>query len=92
MLEEVRQSNYTPKKGDTVLLPALAGGMTIRDAAASAGVAEQTVYRRLKDPAFCRELQATRSRLLDEATGKLVKTSSKAADTLDSLLTPRVTM
>ena len=38
------------KKGNARLLPALAAGATVREAAERAGLGERTVYRRLADP------------------------------------------
>jgi hypothetical protein len=47
---------------------------------------ERTVYRRLKDPAFRRQISDTRARMVDEAVGKLTDASSKAVGTLKALL------
>jgi hypothetical protein len=50
----------------------------IEDAAASAGVAERTIYRYLNDPAFQAELAKAEGRSIDEATRQLLKLQDEA--------------
>jgi hypothetical protein len=50
-------ANTLNKKTEGVLLRALAYGATVENAARKAGVGERTVYRRLVDPAFQKELK-----------------------------------
>jgi len=74
------------KKGEAKLLVALAGGATITAAAKSAGIAERTAYRYLASPGFRRKVLEIRIAMIDRATGRLARASSKAADTLRELL------
>lgn len=74
------------KRGNKALIPALARGETIARAAGAAGLSERTVYRRMTEPEFRRQVQEIRSLLLDEATGKLLGAAGEAIDTLRALL------
>src|SRR5262249_9579814 len=65
---------------------ALAAGASIRRAASAAGLSTQTVQRRLADPAFRKELDAVRRRLVDQAIGRLAATLTAASATLRQLL------
>src|SRR3954470_7031286 len=73
-------------KGATVLLTALAGGQTLRDAARVAGVSERTVARRWADPGFRAEALELRSRLLDRAAGQLAAANTEAVTAMHDLL------
>lgn len=73
-------------KADSALLAALAGGQTIRDAAAAARVSERTVYRRLDDPDFCRQIAAARDELLARSVGRLADATGAAVAKLVTLL------
>jgi len=75
-------AEYKYRKGDTLSIPELARGRTIKDAAIVAGVTEQTLYRRLKDADFRSEVSRLRTMFLHEAAGRLAKSSSEAADIL----------
>lgn len=79
-------SAHGRKNADPLLIAALAGGQTIVAAAKSAGVSERTVRRRLQEPGFRQEVQATRTQMVSEATGFLARASSGAAATLVHLL------
>ena len=60
----------TKRNRDHILIEELANGADQRAAARAAGVSESTVYRRLRDPEFCRRLEDRcdqRSRLRDMA-------------------------
>jgi hypothetical protein len=73
-------------KGESVLVAALAGGATVRDAAKTANVGERTVYRRLEDPAFQQEVTDARAELIGRTVGALVEASTEAVQTLRTLL------
>ena len=74
-------------KGDsTRLVIELAGGATVEDAARSAGISEATVYRRLKQPDFRRQVDEARSSIVTRATSKLSSAAIVAVDTLRELL------
>lgn len=74
------------RKGDLVLLTALAGGASIKDAAKVAGIGERTAHRRLEDPAFQRRITELRSEFLSSAIRRLSESTTEAADTMRSLL------
>ncbi len=79
-------SDFVRRKGDLLLIVALAGGNTIRHAASVAGVAEKTVARRLEDAGFRQRVQDCRSALVERALGKLARASARAVNTLSKLL------
>ena len=74
------------RKRDSALIAALAGGATIRDAAAVAGVSESTVHRRLDDPDFRRRVADARAEMLSRAVSQLADASTEAVATLRALL------
>ncbi len=63
------------KNADHALMLALAFGSTVEGAA---GVSETTVYRRLNDPGFQRELNKLRSDMVQRATGMLTAATREA--------------
>jgi hypothetical protein len=65
----------------------LAAGKTVRDAAASAGVAERTAFRRLEDTAFKAHVSELRSEMVRTAAGRLVAGMTEAAGVLRAGLT-----
>lgn len=65
---------------------ALARGATVAEAGRSSGFSRPTVYRRLADPEVLKEVRATRRRMFGATVGRLVKSSSRAADVLEELL------
>lgn len=73
------------KDADHALMLALACGATKEAAARKAGVSESTVYRRLNDPGFQRELSEMRSDMVQRATGMLTAATMEAAKTLLNL-------
>ena len=73
---------------DSALIAALAGGRTVEDAAATAGVGVATVYRRLKEPDFRQRVTAARDELIARAVGKLADATTEATETLRGLLDP----
>ena len=74
------------RSADAVLIARLAAGATRADAAAAAGVGQRTVYRRLNDAAFARQVAAARAALVSQAVGRLADAASAAAATLRALL------
>ena len=72
---------------DDKLAAALASGLTVRDAAAVADVAERTATRRMADAGFRRQVVELRSATVRSAAGKLADGMTAAADTLRGLLT-----
>jgi hypothetical protein len=79
------EKNRTPT-GEEELILALAAGATAREAAEGAGIGERTVYRRLADADFRREVSEARDRMFDAAVGQLTGLTSKATETLERLL------
>jgi hypothetical protein len=69
-----------------VLVAAIAGGATIADAASRANVSESTVYRRLSEPVFQREITQARSDMVSQSSGRLAVLAAAAAMTLGNLL------
>jgi DNA-binding LacI/PurR family transcriptional regulator len=67
---------------DLELIAALLSSPTIRDAAISAGVSESTVYRRLRDSGFRRELKDRRLRVYSHALQRLQVAAEGAVDVL----------
>ena len=79
------ETDYTPMKGDTVLIAELASGSTKTAAANKAGVHVGTVTARFKDPGFLRALNEQRSDLLSEVSGILASSAAGAALVLEEL-------
>ena len=75
------------KRGsDAHLVAALAAGASVPAAARAGGVSEATVYRRLREPAFRRQVDEARAEMLGRALARLSATCSRAATTLADLL------
>jgi hypothetical protein len=76
-----------PKKrrGDELLIAALASGATKESAARHAGLSLRTVHRRLDDPDFCRELQAFRTDIVQRTTSALTAAGLEFVKTLVGL-------
>jgi hypothetical protein len=70
------------RKGDQPLLLALACGATVEAAARQCRLSERTVYRRLADAAFRRELQAVRADMVQRTAGALTAAATEAVRTL----------
>ena len=81
--------SYKSRKGDPEIIARLAAGATVKEAAAAAGVSDRTVFRRLQDPSFRREVSAVRRLYIGETVGRLVDAGSDAAATLKELLNAR---
>lgn len=75
------------KSADGVLITALAAGKCVRVAAEEAGIGERTVYRRLEDAAFRRQVDEARGDMISRATGQLSDAATSAVETLRALLT-----
>jgi hypothetical protein len=74
------------KKSATKLLLVLACGATVEQAAKQVGMSERTIYRRLSEPEFQRELAKVRADMVQRTAGTLTAASSEAVKTLVSLL------
>ena len=72
---------------DRILIASLASGKSTQLAAAEAGVSERTVYRRLEEPEFRRNMIASRGRMVDFLTSRLAEASNNAFERLQILLT-----
>jgi hypothetical protein len=73
-------------RADAALALALAGGSTVAEAAAAAGVSERTCYRRLENAEFRRQIAAARAAMFDSALGRLAGGMGDAAGALRKLL------
>jgi hypothetical protein len=79
---------------DAKVLMALACGATVAAAARQTGASERTIYRRLADPQFKRELQVLREDMVQRASGTLTAAGTEAVKALLELLksaTPHAT-
>jgi hypothetical protein len=65
---------------------ALAHGASVEAAAKAAGISRATVYRRLKEPAFRKQVDDARAEIVSRAVARLSSTSVEAADALRRLL------
>jgi hypothetical protein len=73
------------KRGDEVLVTALACGATVEGAARKAGLSVRTVYRRQADPDFQSRLRQERAELTRRAAGLLTAASLESVRTLVEL-------
>lgn len=78
------------KKAADALLLALACGATVEAASRQCGLHEATIYRRLKDPEFQRQLQCIRTDILQRTAGALTAAALEAVRTLVDLQKPNV--
>jgi len=78
--------DHATRKGDGLLIVALAGGATVPEAAARARVSVRTVQRRLDDPAFRQHVSEARGAMIARAVGQLADATTEAARTLRELL------
>ena len=72
----------TKRNVDQILLEALAGGCTQREAAKRAGVTERTVYNRLQVPEFQAALAQLEAERDEASRARLVRGAGQAADNL----------
>lgn len=80
------QYGYVYHRGDSLLIPALASGQSVKDAAESAGIGERTATRRLSDPAFRKEIQRVQTSILERAISSVSGVADEAVKTLRELL------
>jgi hypothetical protein len=73
------------RSADEPLLMALACGATVEGAARSAGVSQQTVYRRLREDSFRLRLQQIRGEMVQRTAGMLTAAAGEAVKTLLAL-------
>jgi hypothetical protein len=71
---------------DVVLALALASGTSIADAADRAGFGRTTVYRKLENPDFHRQVCEFRDKLIATALGRMADNMTRAADALVAML------
>ena len=74
------------RNADQRLLMALACGATNEKAAASAGISEATVYRRLKDAEFQQEVRKTGAEMVGRTKSMLTASFGEAVKALLTLL------
>ena len=77
---------YRYQAGDVILITALAGGNSLRDAAAMAAISERTASRRLSNPAFREEVLRVQSDLMKMATSMLGQCAVEAVTKLRQLM------
>jgi transposase-like protein len=77
---------YTPTPKQEAVATALAAGMSVRKAAASAGAAPRTVTRWKADRDFLVLVQRKRDEMFSRAVGRLTRIAGKAAGKLAGLL------
>ena len=73
------------KNADEPLAAAIAAGSTIADAAKAAGVSDQTVYRRMREPSFLRRVDEIRREMMSQVVGRLTASLDAAAAQLHNL-------
>lgn len=76
------------RKADDRLLMALACGATVESAARQAGVGENTVYRRLREPDFKARLRTIQADILQRTAAALTAAATESVRTLLELQKP----
>jgi len=76
------------QRPDQRLLLMLACGATVEGAARQCGVSESTVYRRLADPDFRRQIDNLRNEMVQRTAATLTAASSESVKTLVTLQQP----
>jgi transposase-like protein len=76
------------RNAEHLLLQALACGATVEGAARQSGVSESTVYRRLRDAEFRRQIDNLRSEMVQRNAGTLTAAGSESVKTLVILQQP----
>jgi len=74
------------QRPDQRLLLVLACGATVENAARQCGISESTVYRRLADPEFSRQIQTLRNDMVQRMAATLTAAGTEAVKTLLVLL------
>ena len=85
-MKGIENQKGRPRKGETMLIEALARGLTLKEAARQAKVGETTAWRRWQEPAFRQAVAEQRGALLGKASGVLAEATGRAAETLAELL------
>jgi hypothetical protein len=78
-------NDYSRKRHDGPLILALACGVSVEQAARQTKVSERSVYRRLQDPEFRRQLHLIRDDMVQRSAGMLTAAALEAVRTLLSL-------
>lgn len=81
----MKKRKRRPTLAEETLLISLACGSTVETAAIKSGYSKRTIYRRLEDPEFRRDLQKYRADMRNRASGMLSAASMEAVKTLLSL-------
>ncbi|MCK9487488.1 MAG: hypothetical protein M0R73_12460 [Dehalococcoidia bacterium] len=76
-----------PQRGTDALALGVASGLTLKDAAARAGLTQRTAERRRAEPGFEDRVQSLRDRVIDTAIGLLAQGAADAARELRRLTT-----
>jgi hypothetical protein len=76
------------QRPDQRLLLVLACGATAEGAARQCDVSESTVYRRLRDPEFQRQIQTLRAEMVERTAATLTAAGSESVKTLVTLQQP----
>jgi hypothetical protein len=85
-----KSSNGRAQTGeDLALLTALLSNATIRKAGAEAGLSEATVYRRLQDATFRKQLKEMRLRTYSNALSRLQVSTGTAVEVLQEIMQDR---
>lgn len=71
---------------DLLLAQAIARGLSVPEAADTAGLSERTAYRRLNAPDFREEVSKLRRLAWERAASRLSDVATKAVDTLAQLM------
>jgi uncharacterized protein YbjT (DUF2867 family) len=79
-------SENSLSKAEMKLLLPLACGMNAEQAARQAGVNVRTVFRRLKNPEFRRQIQAMRADMMQRTSGTLTAAGGEAVKTMVELM------
>jgi hypothetical protein len=79
------EQNGTLEK-DSMLALALAAGVSIADASAQTGVGRTTIYRKLENPAFARQVAEFRDGLIGTALGRIADAMTHGAEVLAQML------
>ena len=73
------------KKSEDAVILALACGATVETAARQCGLAERTVYRRMKEPDFKKRLKQVRADIVRRTAGALTAAATESVRTLMEL-------
>jgi hypothetical protein len=80
--------DHPQKNAHLPLLLALACGANVESAARQTGLTERTVHKRLKDPAFRRQILAIRRDMVNRASGAMSAAAMESIKTLLELQRP----